>query len=208
MKYVKPELNKSGFHCPICGVYAQQLWGRILEDTEGRGWKDLNNWKGAFCDHCTNISLWLNNELIYPNKPNIPLPNEDLDEDIKKDYNEACDVIEKSPKAAAALLRLAVQKLCKQLGESGSNINKDIGELVKKGLPVEVQKALDIVRVIGNESVHPGQINLDDNRDTAYKLFELVNMIAQIMITQPKEISKLYEDLPQDKLNGIENRDS
>ena len=108
--------------------------GEILENatSRDRGMLKMPNWKGALCDHCKQISLWYNGELIYPENPNLPPPNEDLDAEIKKDYNEAANIIEKSPKAAAALLRLAIQKLCEQLGESGENINRDIGELVKK----------------------------------------------------------------------------
>ena len=103
---------------------------------------------------------------------------------------------------------MAIEKLCKQqLGEKGKDLDECIGSLVKKGLPVKIKEALDVVRVIGNESVHPGEINLNDNKDVAHKLFELVNIIAQDRITQPKEVSKLYNSLPQDKLDGINNRD-
>lgn len=171
------------------------------------GWELQRNMDVGKCDHCSKITIWLDDKMIYPSKPNVPIPNEDLDSEIKKDYNEAAEIVEKSPKAAVALLRLAIQKLCKQLGESGENINNDIGELVKKGLPQKIQKSLDIVRVIGNESVHPGQINLDDNKETAYKLFDLINLIANAMITQPKEIDNLYGTLPEEKLKGITERD-
>ena len=206
MKYVKPEEDKSAFHCPLCGVYAHQDWGQININYAGVV-HGRPNWKGALCHHCEEVSLWYNGELIYPENPNLPPPNEDLGAGIKNIYNEASNIVEKSPKAAAALLRLAIQKLCKQLGESGENINSDIGELVKKGLHVQIQQALDVVRVVGNESVHPGQIDLNDDKDVAYKLFELVNIIAQTMITQPKEISKLYSSLPMGKLDGIAKRD-
>lgn len=63
------------------------------------------------------------------------------------------------------------------------------------------------MRVIGNESVHPGEIDLRDNKDIAYKLFELINIIAQTMITQPKEIDNLYKKLPKSKIKAIEKRD-
>ena len=145
--------------------------------------------------------------MIFPSKPNVPLPNEDLNQDIKEDYNEASEIVEKSPRSASALLRLSIQKLCQQLGEKGKDLNEDIGKLVKKRLPVKIQQSLDVVRVIGNESVHPGEIDLRDDKDTAYKLFELVNIIADTMITQPKEIDKLYKNLPKKKLDGIKKRD-
>ena len=64
------------------------------------------------------------------------------------------------------------------------------------------------VRVIGNESVHPGTIDLRDNRDIAVKLFELVNIIAQVMITNPKDIEGLFDSLPEEKKDAISRRDS
>lgn len=145
--------------------------------------------------------------MIYPDSSGIQPPNPDLAEDIIDDYLEAANIIHRSPRGAVALLRLSIQKLCKQLGEQGKNINDDIANLVQKGLPPTIQKALDIVRVIGNEAVHPGQIDLKDDKETASKLFDLINIIAQVMITQPKEIAALYETLPADKKAGIADRD-
>ena len=74
--------------------------------------------------------------MVYPDFSGIELPNVDFNEDIKADYSEAASILQKSPRGSASLLRLAIQKLCKQLGESGKDINTDIGSLVKKGLPV------------------------------------------------------------------------
>jgi hypothetical protein len=53
-----------------------------------------------------------------------------------------------------------------------------------------VQKSLDIVRVIGNEVVHPGVLDLKDDRDTAVQLLKLINSIADQMISHPKNIEK------------------
>ena len=77
-----------------------------------------------------------------------------------------------------------------------------------KGLPKRIQKSLDILRVVGNESVHPGQINLNETPKAAKSLFKLVNLIVDNRITQPKEIDDLYETLPESKRKGIEERDS
>jgi hypothetical protein len=145
--------------------------------------------------------------MVYPDSSPAPLPNSDLPEDIKADYEEARSVIARSPRGACALLRLCVQKLCGSLGESGKDINSDIALLVKKGLNPKIQKSLDIVRVIGNEAVHPGQIDLRDQPATAAQLCSLINIIADAMITQPKTIESLYAGLPQSKLEQIEKRD-
>jgi hypothetical protein len=123
-----------------------------------------------------------------------------------RDFQEAREIVNSS-RGAAALLRLCVQKLCKHLGEQGKNIDDDIASLVKKRLDRLVQKSLDIVRVIGNEAVHPGVLDLRDDRDTALRLFELINSIADQMISHPKNVTDLYEKLPENKRKRIEERD-
>ena len=207
MKYEAPEIYKKAFNCPHCQAYSHQIWYEVLK-VGNRVSLNVAEFVIATCSHCGNNSYWLNDKIISPESTGIPSPNDDVEEEIKLDYLEAASIFNKSPRGSAALLRLAIQKLCKQLGETGENINSDIASLVNKGLPVQVQQALDTVRVIGNECVHPGQINLNDNRETAKKLFDLFNIIARIMITQPKEIENVYNSLPEKKLDGIKNRDS
>ena len=63
------------------------------------------------------------------------------------------------------------------------------------------------VRVIGDEAVHPGFLDLRDDRDTASRLFELVNIIAEQMISNPKRVEEMYERLPESKRRAIEKRD-
>jgi hypothetical protein len=160
------------------------------------------------CFACKKHTIWVCEDYVFPTPPDVVIdPNADMNDDIQRDFKEAASILKLSPRGAAALLRLCIQKLCKQLGEPGDNINTDIGSLVKKGLDVRVQRALDIVRVIGNETVHPGQIDLRDNRETATELFALVNIIADSMISQPKRIGELYGSLPPEKLKGIADRD-
>jgi hypothetical protein len=61
--------------------------------------------------------------------------------------------------------------------------------------------------VIGNNAVHPGQIDLRDDKATAIKLFNLVNLIVEAMIATPKHIEQMYEKLPSGALKAIEKRD-
>lgn len=160
------------------------------------------------CYHCNNISLWIYNRLFYPQHGKAPPVNSDTPEDIRQDYEEASSILDLSPRGAAALIRLCIQKLCKELGQSGKNINDDIGALVKGGLDPRVQQALDFVRLIGNEAVHPGQIDLRDDRATAETLFKLFNLIVEKTISEPKHIAEVYGSLPPDKLSAIEKRDN
>jgi hypothetical protein len=160
------------------------------------------------CFNCHGLAIWVHNRIIYPEAaPNI-MPNADLGDDVKADFIEARSILNASPRGAAALLRLAVQKLCVQLGEDGKNIDSDIASLVRKGLSPKIQRALDIVRVIGNESVHPGELDVRDDVETATKLLALINLVAEQMITHPREIDSLYEKLPSGKREAIERRDT
>ncbi len=146
--------------------------------------------------------------MIVPSEAPVEPMHPDLPEDCKTEYSEARDVFSRSPRAAAALLRLCIQNLMPHLGESGSNINQDIKHLVAKGLPILVQKALDYCRVVGNNAVHPGEIEINDTPDIAAKLFQMINFIVDDRITRPKEIEALYTQLPQEAREAIEKRDA
>ena len=159
------------------------------------------------CFSCNQISVWQYDRLLIPPSQPGPEPNPDLSKDVHRDYDEASTILVLSPRGAAALLRLCIQKLCKELNEPGDDLNADIAALVAKGLDTRIKKALDIVRVIGNNAVHPGQIDLKDDRQTALELFKLVNLIADAMISQPKFIDQMYEGLPLGAREQIEKRD-
>ena len=169
---------------------------------------DVNNVWFSRCFNCNEISLWLCDALIYPQKGEAPPANPDMPDDIRRDYDEASAVLDQSPRGSAALIRLAIQKLCKELGQPGKNINDDIGALVKGGLDSRVQQALDAVRVIGNNAVHPGQIDLRDDRATAETLFKLLNLIVDKTISEPKHVAEVYAALPEGAVKAIEKRDS
>jgi hypothetical protein len=177
--YTPPRFQIPGFNCPLCTAFAKQTWQQMMRMLP-TGASNVPGLILAACDHCSRFSLWLEGDMVYPNTSIAPYPNPDLPQEVKLDFEEARNILAKSPRGAAALLRLAVQKFCKCLGEKGDNINQDIGELVKKGLPVGIQQALDAVRVVGNNAVHPGQIDITDDPETAARLFELVTSSAII----------------------------
>lgn len=200
-KIVPPELNKKSFHCPHCNTFAYQEWKKISANNYY-----VNEVMLSDCSCCKKYAIWYKDKMLFPSATGVQPPNIDLTDEIINDYLEAASIVNNSPRGSAALLRLALQKLCIELGEN-KNIDKAIGSLVTKGLSPTIQKALDIVRVVGNEAVHPGQIDLKDNKEIALKLFELINFIAHKMITEPKEIEALYQTLPEEKREFIEERD-
>jgi len=203
--YTSPKYNLSAFNCPICNAYSNQNWYRCEYYYDRYTNSDI--WV-TICAHCSGKAYWYKEQIIVPTAlSNAPLPHSDMPAGIKEDYMEARSIVNQSPRGAMALLRLSVQKLTKELGEPGKNINNDIKSLVQKGLPLEVQQSFDVLRVIGNEAVHPGTIDVKDNIDMALSLFHLINFIVEDQITRKKNIQSLYNSLPQNKKDEIARRD-
>lgn len=165
----------------------------------------------SVCGECDDVGIWKGDNLLWPAELEAPPANADLPDALRRDYQEAAEILPLSPRGAAALLRLCLQKLCGELLKDeggGKHIDTDIKTLVAKGLDIRIQRALDIVRVIGNEAVHPGTMDLSDDRATAEELFRLLNLIVDVMITQPRNIEEMYGTLPETKRKAIEQRDA
>lgn len=169
---------------------------------------DVNNVWLSRCYNCSELAVWICDRMIYPQRGEAPPANPDMPDDIRRDYDEASTILDLSARGAAALIRLGIQKLCKHLGQPGKNINDDIKALVAGGLDPRIQKALDVVRVVGNNAVHPGQIDLKDDRATAESLFRLLNLIVEKMISEPKHVDEVYAALPEEARKAIEKRDA
>ena len=160
------------------------------------------------CHSCGKTAIWMQEQMVFPKTSLVDPPNADLSPDIAAIYDEAASIVSDSPKGATALLRLALQMVMVQIGEGGKNINADIKNLVDKGLSTKIQKAVDLLRVAGNNAVPPGQISFDDDKGIALSMFKHLNLIAEEMITRPKEIEELYDDvIPKETKKHIEERD-
>ena len=148
--------------------------------------------------------------MIYPLILTNPPSHKDMPEKVKEIYNEARNIAHYSPRATAALLRLALEELCIHLGETKGNLYTKIGNLKKKGLPESVIKGLDIVRITGNDGAHSGVIDLNnkDNEKIVDKLFNIVNFIIEKTITEHETIKKMFDKMPETKKEGIKNRDN
>lgn len=219
MNYVAPEITLDAFHCPFCGTYAHMDWSWLFNQRRDQ----VVDYLEADCSRCRKSSLWLAKEkrnikgyikpvvgeMIYPDFGTSPLPDSDMPEDVATDYQEAASIFSKSPRGAAALLRLGLQKLCRHLGEEGKNINEDIRSLAKKNtLPPLVVKVADTVRITGNNAVHPGEMSDEDFDHIAAKMFELLNFVVKKGISEPKELEALYTMTPEGPRRSAETRDA
>lgn len=232
-KTINPQYLLEAFNCPRCGVLVPQMWFTIAKDgiantlikkIENPARDRVRNGIGAhnqqfridwdltisICTHCHQYTIWENQNFIYPYENELPEPHEDMFKDVKGIYQEARDVYKHSPRAAAALLRLAIEIMIPQLEEYNikkSTINNMIGELVEKDIPEHIQQGLDSIRIYGNEGIHPGEISLNDNQDNVMFLFDLINIMVDELITRRKKIRSFYDKLPKGKIKGIMNRD-
>jgi len=207
--YSPPEFNKTEFNCPHCNSYSDQYWQQLTATHDpllGHGVPGFNIGR---CRKCSAVSIWKNHLMIYPEILTMPEPPKDLPADLVPEYEEARNVLSKSPRASCALLRLCIEKMCDLLEPGTSSLNSKIGKLVEKNkIDVEVQRALDSVRVIGDNAIHPLHMDLKDDAKTAFTLFELIQVIVQSTFTRKKLIDDMYKKLPENAKKQIVERDS
>lgn len=211
------------FNCPVCKGFAAHKWRSNFRHRSTTLGFSINGQETeveidsfiveSICEACSDSSFWIKNSqeeiLIFPLiNVDVPIPNPDMPNNIKQIFNEAGLVLNSSPRASAALSRLAIDILTKEVVPDAKNLNYGIGKMVEQGMPVEIQQSLDIVRVIGNNAIHPGEIDISDDKDTAQSLMELLNIIVENRISQPKKIYEIYSKLPQGALKAIEDRDN
>ena len=208
-KYQEPQLRKGSFTCIYCDTLSQQTWSYSTVQNNGNiNFFDEGEFKLSVstCNTCQGKIIWKDDKIIEPKSSIAPVPIEEMPLSVKTIYDEASVIVSDSPRSACALLRLAIELLCTEIIPNG-NLNTKIGKMVEQGLDVRVQKALDIVRITGNDKIHPGQISEDDTIEIAKSMFELVNFIVDRLIIQPSLIDEMFSKIPENKKEQIENRD-
>lgn len=223
--------HSKAFKCPQCDGFSSHIWNYYPVSINKNYDDSLRFIIVSQCYACEDFSIWLTNKLPIRNSQNLsvihletenasskllypstlsetPLPNKDMPIEIKETYLEASKVLNLSPRASAALSRMAIEKLVDELDAEGKDLNRKIGNLVSKGMPIQIQRMLDSVRVIGNNAVHPGQIDIKDNKKLALSLLHFINLIVDNRISQPKMINEVYNSLPESYKKSIEKRDN
>jgi Domain of unknown function (DUF4145) len=85
-----------------------------------------------------------------------PVPN-GVPASVAQEYREACEVLEPSARASAAMSRRCLQSLLSVTGGAPADrLDKAIDQVIDRGeLPSILSKELDAVREIGNFAAHP-----------------------------------------------------
>lgn len=221
-------LDQKSFKCPNCGAFSHMKWENLfysIYDEQGNEHHILTRVHQAQCASCDKENIWYNNREVsgWLGLQGIPRPtndsellrlfpineigNKDIPEylpdmphDVKELYKEAALIFELSPRSAAALIRLALEKLCDHLGVKKKNIKESIEELAAKNIiPLIVAKAADNIRLIGNANVHSGIIGDEVLEDINPAIFSYINLIVDYAITKPKEINEINALFPEQK---------
>lgn len=88
-----------------------------------------------------------------------PVPPE-VPSRVRYDYEEACEVLQVSAKASAALSRRCLQTILREHGYRARDLSQEIDLLLnepdpKKGIPISLRTSIDGIRNFGNFSAHP-----------------------------------------------------
>lgn len=210
--YVAPTYRIEAFTCIHCGVLSQMHWAELGVFAQG-GLIGVS-WTICTCQHCRQDTIWKVNPkntkdvfMVYPHQVKAPAIHQDLPEVCRADFEEARLVCGVSPRGAAALLRLCLQKLLGYIGGKGEHIDTDIKILVAAGLDPHIQQALDVIRVTGNNAVHPLDMAPEDVVENVPVLFEMINLIVDERISRQKNINERFARLPEKARLAIEKRD-
>lgn len=174
--------------CPHCGKAFHPLWfprfhlndPKILFGKSvfhGRTDHGKDKWYAAMvvCPACQGAIVHLyRDELVSPEhdeyeqieiraypldggRPPAPI---EVPEAIATDYQEACRVLSRSPKASAALARRCLQGILHQQGYNENDLSRQIHALLNESEPARVipsslRDTVDAIRNFGNFSAHP-----------------------------------------------------
>ncbi|GHJ49337.1 hypothetical protein Cs7R123_66790 [Catellatospora sp. TT07R-123] len=210
-----PSPENDQYLCPhsACGVFALMKDLPLFRRVEEHKFAPIRYFQTQQCMACNENIVWYRTNtdgwrMVFPLSKVGVSPSADMPDDVRAIYEEARDVSTLSPRSAAALLRLSLQMLVDDIEPGSGQINDKIAKLVQKGLDPQVQQAMDVLRVVGNNAVHPGEIQIDNSTDLVGSLFALVNVIVDQMISRPKRIGTLFAALPQRSRDQIAQRDA
>jgi hypothetical protein len=91
---------------------------RVLKESRYSNREVVNAWL-SLCYTCDGFAVWVDENIVYPLKNSEVAAHDDMPGDVRADFNEAASIANQSPRGAAALLRLAIQKLMPHLNQKG-----------------------------------------------------------------------------------------
>lgn len=174
------------------------------------------------CPECHELNIWYyeydigfsNSEpyeiqarQIYPTDYCARKPSPEIPKEYFDDINEACMILEFSPKASAALCRRCLQAIIrKEFNINHGNLGREIEQVIKdKLLPEPVLDCLDALRKLGNYASHPefnthtGEL-ITVTKEEAEWTLDVIEMIASMYFAFKNKSNKIIESISRKKL--------
>lgn len=196
---IKIDLTRQTYTCPYC-EHVQSFCGRYNADDCGFAYKIPSYINEKYLDvsfriysfkcanpECERICVTAINastEKQLDIVPQVAMKHypDYIPEQIRRDYEEANLILDRSPKAAATLLRRCLQGMIHDFwGIKEKNLNAELTCLKDKVTPMQ-WKAIDGLRKIGNIGAHMEKdVNLmiDIEPEEAKKLLKLIEMLLE-----------------------------
>jgi hypothetical protein len=155
------------------------------------------------CYNCKGFTVWVRDRLVFPVREDEPaeivvegefeeveehVEEDGEDEEVSEDFEEAAAILKKFPRGAAALTRVCIQNMMPLLEQTGKNLDENISSLVRKGLEVEIQQAMDVLQVVRKSPLQTTEFDLKEENETAKKFFNsLERILERRMLRKPGE---------------------
>ena len=155
------------------------------------------------CQKITSIANYAGTELPQKTVPLFPISTakqfpDYIPQAIRSDYEEACSIVNLSPKASATLSRRCLQGMIRDFFQiSKGSLFEEINA-IKDKIPAEQWAVLDGLRRIGNIGAHMEKdINLivDIEPDEAQKLIKLIELLLQQWYIERHNQQELFADI-------------
>lgn len=204
------------FTCPFCNHTMPVVSSTYTEmdaryKTPGRQGYSLDTkyslkihmYKCPNCQKITSIANYAGTELPQKTVPLFPISTakqfpDYIPQAIRSDYEEACSIVNLSPKASATLSRRCLQGMIRDFFQiSKGSLFEEINA-IKDKIPAEQWAVLDGLRRIGNIGAHMEKdINLivDIEPDEAQKLIKLIELLLQQWYIERHNQQELFADI-------------
>ena len=121
-----------------------------------------------------------------------------IPEAIRNDYEEACAIVNLSPKASATLSRRCLQGMIHDFWDIKlKNLNQEITALKDK-IPYDLWSSIDALRQLGNIGAHMEKdtnIIVDIDQNEAESLIKLIELLMKEWYINREERKKLFSDI-------------
>lgn len=209
-----------GFQCPYCNMIMP-----ISDDTTRNRYpgfsNDIDRYYGTDhyvyrescikltyyqCPNCgeyTIQALGIGDKVQDVNVPIRPISSakqfpDYIPEAIRQDYEEACAIVNLSPKASATLSRRCLQGMIRDFwGITKPTLNKEIDELQNQ-IPADLWSSIDALRQLGNIGAHMEKdtnVIVDIDPNEANSLIQLIELLIKEWYINREERKKLFSSI-------------